>query len=424
MDEHFTTLEKYNVWNGEKFQTGYLRTEYIDRIYSSAGSKLVKVLVGQRRTGKSYILRQMAMRLIESGVDRKNLFFLNKEFTDFDFIRSYKDLENLIRQYREQIKPEGRVYLFIDEIQNIEGWERLINSYSQDYVNDYEIFITGSNSKMLSGELATLLSGRYVCFEIFPFSYLEYVGAKGKDNCRQSYIEYMNEGGMPELFQLPSEEIKRNYISALKDTVLLRDIIQRHNIKDGRLLEDIFVYLTNNVSNLFSIHNLTNYFNSIGRKTSFDTISDYVGYLVESFLLHKAERYDIRGKETISGNCKYYANDLSFNNYLYKGFGRVTGYMLENLVYLELLRYGFNVYVGAAKDKEVDFVAIKGDRTLYVQAAYILSDNATAEREYSALEFIEDSFEKIIVSLDDIALPSRNGIHNIQAWNLASLLSQ
>lgn len=422
MKENFTALKKYNFWEGNVPELGYYRKDYTDKIFDYTGSKLVKVLVGQRRTGKSYILRQIAHKLIKGGIDPRNIFYVNKEFTDFDFISDYKDLEVLLKLYREKLKPEGKVWLFIDEVQNISGWEHFVNSHSQDFVESYEIFISGSNSKMLSMELATLLSGRYVNFEVFPFSYAEYTGITQKEVKKQSYIDYMESGALPELFVLPNDETKRNYISAIKDTVLLRDIIQRHSIKDPKLLEDVFVYLVNNASNLVSIVNIVNYFKSNGRKTTYDTVANYISYIEDTFMIHKVERYDIRGKETISGNCKYYINDLSFKNYLYPGFGYGVGYKLENLVYLELRRAGYEVYVGAMRDKEVDFVAKKGDRLIYLQSTYLLVDEQTALREYAPLEAIADNYEKAVVSLDDISLPSNKGIRHIQAWKLHEIL--
>jgi uncharacterized protein len=422
MEENFTALMKYNFWEGNVPELGYYRKDYTDKIFDYTGSKLVKVLVGQRRTGKSYILRQIAHRLIEGGVNPRNIFYINKEFTDFDFIIDYKELEVLLKLYREKLKPEGKVWLFIDEVQNISGWEHFVNSHSQNFVDSYEIFISGSNSKMLSMELATLLSGRYVNFEVFPFSYAEYTGITRIVLKKQSYIDYMESGALPELFVLPNDQTKRNYISAIKDTVLLRDIIQRHSIKDPKLLEDIFIYLVNNASNLISITNIANYFKSNGRKTTYDTVANYIGYIEDTFLIHKVERYDIRGKETISGNCKYYINDLSFKNYLYPGFSYGVGYKLENLVYLELRRAGYEVYVGAMRDKEVDFVAKKGDRLIYIQSTYLLVDEQTTQREYAPLEAISDNYEKAVVSLDDISLPSNKGIRHIQAWKLHEIL--
>ncbi|SBV98270.1 ATP-binding protein [uncultured Dysgonomonas sp.] len=422
MEDKFSALEKFNFWNGNVPELGFARKDYTDRIFDYTGNKLVKVLVGQRRAGKSYILRQIADRLIKSGVDSRNIFYINKEFIDFDFINDYRELESVLKLYKEKLRPEEKVWLFIDEIQNIDGWEHFVNSYSQNFTDVHEIFISGSNSKMLSGELATLLSGRYVNFEIFPFSYNEYIGITNKEQVKQSYIEYMESGALPELFVLPNDETKRNYISAIKDTVLLRDIIQRHSIKDPKLLEDIFIYLVNNASNLVSITNIVNYMKSSGRKTTYDTVSNYIGYIEDTFLVHRAERYDIRGKETISGNNKYYINDLSFKNYLYPGFGYGIGYKLENLVYLELRRAGYEIYVGAMRDKEIDFVAKKSDRVIYLQSTYLLVDEQTIRREYSPLETIPDNYEKVVVSLDDISLPSNNGIRHIQAWKLREFL--
>jgi len=421
MEENIAALEKYNFWNGHVPELGFPRKDYTDKIVDYTGNKLVKVLVGQRRVGKSYILRQIAHRLIGGGVNPRNIFYINKEFTEFDFLTDYKDLEALLKLYKERLKPEGKVWLFVDEIQTVSGWEHFVNSHSQDFVESYEIFISGSNSKMLSGELATLLSGRYVEFEIFPFSFIEYTGITKKEPVKQSYIDYMESGSLPELFVLPNDETKRNYISAIKDTVLLRDIIQRHNIKDPKLLEDLFVYLINNASKLVSTNNMVNYFKSHGRKTTYDTVSNYMGYIEDTFLVHRAERYDIRGKETISGNCKYYINDLSFKNYLYPGFSYGIGYKLENLVYLELRRAGYEVYVGMMRDKEVDFVAKKDDRLIYVQSTYSLTDEQTIRREYAPLEAIHDHYEKVVVSLDDVSLPSNNGIRHIQAWRLGEL---
>lgn len=422
MDEKIESVKRYNFWFGNTIDCGFPRLHYTESIDKYLGSKVVKVLTGQRRVGKSFILRQTAMHLMQKGVSGDNIVFINRELTAFDFIESYKDLDDFIHLYRKELKPEGRIYIFIDEVQDIGGWERVVNSLSQDYTEDYEIFITGSNSKMFSGELSTLLSGRYVEFHIFPLSYEEYAHVHQMSIGRESYMRYMADGGYPELAHFQSSDVKRNYISGLKDTVLLKDIIRRYTIRDVRLLENLFTYLVNNASNLLSVTNITNFIKSKGRKTSYDTVSAYLGYIEEVYLAHRALRYNIKGKETLSGSCKYYMNDLSFKNYLYAGLGYGTGYLLENLVYIELLRYGYDVYVGSVKDKEVDFVAIKNDRTIYVQATYMLLDEQTIEREYAPLECIADNYEKIVVSLDDIQLPSRNGIKHVRAWELSQML--
>lgn len=423
MDEKMDMLRKYNLWTDQDFDFGFTRTAYTDKIMDYTGNRLVKVLVGQRRTGKSYVLRQIAKELIKNGVSPQNTLFINRELSDFAFLRNYKDLEELVTFYKSEMQPQGRVYIFIDEVQLIEEWEKSVNSYSQNYAEEYELFISGSNSRMLSGELATLLSGRYVKFPVFPFSYREYAEIRGLNLNRDSYMSYMGTGGIPELFVLPQkQEVQRNYLSALKDTILLKDIIQRYNIRDPRLLEDLLAFLVNNASCLVSIGSIVNYFKGQGRKTSYDAVAAYIGYIEDSFLAYRCERFDLRGKEVLSGTAKYYINDLAYKNFLYSGTAYGMGYKLENLVYLDLLRAGYDVYTGCAKEKEVDFVARKGDRTLYLQSTYMLVDEQTMRREYSALEAIEDNYEKFVVSLDDFSLPSNGGIRHVRAWELQEIL--
>ena len=424
MIEIFGSIQKYNYWNNNRVDSGYERVEYTQKIGSYIGNKLVKVLVGQRRAGKSYILRQIAAKLIEGGVKDENILYVNKEYMELITLRSAIDLENLYKVYRDKLKPEGKVYVFIDEIQYIEEWERFVNSHSQDFAEPCELFISGSNSNLLSGELATLLSGRYVEFEVFPFSYAEFCGITNQEQSIASYKHYLNSGALPELFNLPSDEMKKNYISSIKDTVMLRDIVTRYKVKDIKLLDDLFVYLVNNASNIISITNIINFFASKKRKTNYETLSSYFIYLESSFLIHRAEKYNIKGKDTVSGNCKYYLNDLGYRNYLYQGYGYGLGYLLENAVYLSLCRAGYNVYVGIVKDAEVDFVAIKGDKRLYFQVTLQLAEESTIEREYRSLKLIEDNFDKYVVSLDDHKIPTNEGIEHVSAWELDSLLSK
>ena len=344
MDERMDILRKYNLWTEGDFDFGFMRVAYTGRIMDYVGNRLVKVLIGQRRAGKSYVLRQIARELIRNGVPPQNTLFINRELSDFAFLKTHKDLEELVTLYKSELHPQGRIYIFIDEVQLIQEWEKSVNSYSQDYTEEYELFISGSNSRMLSGELATLLSGRYVQFPIYPFSYQEYTEIRHLEQNRESYMGYMNTGGIPDLFVLPEkQEVQRNYLSALKDTILLKDIIQRYSIRDPRLLEDLFAFLVGNTSNLVSIGNIVNYFKIQGRKTSYDAVAAYIGYIEDSFLAYRCERFDLRGKEILSGTAKYYINDLAFKNFLYPGTAYGVGYKLENLVYLELLRAGYDV---------------------------------------------------------------------------------
>jgi len=422
LTDKIAILKKYNFWDGQMPDLGFIREKYLENISHYLGNRLIKVVVGQRRVGKSYILRQIIKKLIDEGVDTVNVFYLNKEYTSFDFVAHFTDLEMLVNEYRDVMKPRGKIYLFLDEIQNVEGWERLVNSYSQTYTDDFELFISGSNSHFLSGELASLLSGRYIQFEVFPFNFQEFVKLSNLENSRDSFLKYMQSGGLPDLFRLPDDEAKRHYLSAVKDTVLLRDIIQRYNIKDARLLEDLFAFLVNNVSNMISITSIVNYFNGKQRKTNYETLSNYIEHIRSTFLIHQAVRYHIKGKEILSGNCKYYINDLSFINFLYPAFEHGYGYMLENLVYLQLAYSGYKVYVGHMRGKEIDFVAMKNDRVVYLQVTYLLTDQSTIEREYSPLESIPDNYEKFVVSLDDLALPNRRGIKHVLAWQLDEVL--
>jgi predicted AAA+ superfamily ATPase len=423
MIDNIKSIARYNFWDGAP-KLGFLRSNYLKKIISFEQSSLIKVLVGQRRVGKSFILRQYIDHLIKSGVEARNTLYINMEYTNFEFLSTHRELANLINTYFDEYKIKGKLHLFVDEVQRIDQWEKIINSLSQDYTRDIAIYITGSNSEMLSGELSSLLSGRYVKFTVFPFSFDEYVGFNSLKKTRTNYIEYLHNGGLPELSNLPNEETKRFYLVALQDTILLRDIVQRYQIKDTSLLLDIFSYLVNNFSTLFSINNVVNYFGSKNRKTNYETVSNYIQYLQNTFIIHKCERFDLKGKELLGGNVKYYVNDLAFKNLLFSGNTHGKGYLLENLVYITLLNHGFQTYVGTMRDKEIDFVAIKNDITIYIQVTYSLEDDSTAKREYSAFSKIKDHYEKWIVSLDDIPKKVQNGIRNVVAWELDDLLDR
>lgn len=418
MDEILKKLEKYNYWQGQTIKTGFFRKFYSHQIKKYTNNSLIKVLLGQRRTGKSYILRQIIATLIKQGVNPKNTFYLNKELVEFDDIKTYKQLFNVIEAYKKKLNVKEKVYLFLDEIQEIDQWEKTVNSLSQNHKEEYEIFITGSNSKMLSSELATLLSGRYVEFRIFPFSFDEFIASQKLPKNKESFLLYMKTGGLPEFLNLPDEETKTHYVSSLKDTIMLKDIVARYGIKDVILLENIFKFIADNIGNLSSVNAIVNYLKSQKIKTNYETISNYVGYLTESFLVHYAERYDIKGKEIFSIGKKYYLNDLAFKNYLSSSFNYGLGKQLENIVYVHYKRLGYSVYVGSILGEEVDFVLEKENEKKYIQVAYSLSNEKTANREFRSLEKIRDSFEKTVISLDDAPLGNKDGIRHICAWEL------
>lgn len=422
MDEFLDLIAPYNLWNGNSLPMGFERHSYTDRLMKYTGNRLIKVLTGQRRVGKSYIMRQIAMELIDNGIPRENTLFINRELAVFDFIRTAADLNGLVDAYRRKFKPEGRIFIFIDEVQEIDAWERAINSMSQDYTVEIEIFISGSNSRLLSGELASLLSGRYVEFPIFPLSFSEYAGIHDLPTDRPTYLRYMTDGGLPELIHLPDKEVKERYLCGLRDSIMLKDIVKRYAIKHVGLLENLFAYLVNNASSMVSITGIVNYIKSRGSKSSYDTVAAYLLYLQEAYLIHRSDRYNIAGKELLAGNFKAYINDQAYHNYLFPTARFGNGYLLEGIVYMELLRRGYKVNTGIIRDREVDFIATDEHTTLYIQVAYMLTDESTAEREYASLECINGIGERLLVTLDDFSFPTRNGIRHIQAWKLPALL--
>ncbi|HEY5509406.1 MAG TPA: ATP-binding protein [Prolixibacteraceae bacterium] len=420
MQSIFDKIRVYNVWDGHSYDTGFERSEYLNTITKYIGNKLIKVLVGQRRVGKSYVLRQIINYLTSvKGVNPQNIFYINKEFTAFDDIKLSSDLDSLFKYYRKQFSLVGKIYLFLDEVQNIQNWETFANSYSQDFTSEYEVFITGSNSNLLSGELASMLSGRYVEFEIFPFSFFEFAGIKNWPINKENFLKYMQSGGLPEMFNFEQEELHRHYTESLRNTIVLRDIVGRHNIKDLSLLEDVFKFLSVNIGNLTSFSSIVNYFKSKQKKTNYETISSYVGFLKDTFIIHQAERFNLRGKQLLGGECKYYLNDLSFKNYLLGNYPSDIGNNLENYVYMQLRRMGYKVTVGVFKDVEIDFVAQKPEKTLYVQVCYLLNETKTVEREFGNLLLIKDNHEKIVVSLDDFKFSDYEGIKHIRPWELS-----
>jgi len=415
MIENIAKIARFNFWD-QKPEIGLKRSHYLSKIKKFQDSRLIHVLVGQRRVGKSYILRQIISDLIDSGVHPKQTLYINKEFSEFDFIQNEADLSSLVRSFLDQMTEKQTAYLFVDEVQNIISWEKAINSFSQDFTQDIRIYITGSNAELLSGELATHLSGRYVSFLITPFSFNEYLVIKQLPKTKNSFLSYLQTGGLPELYRLPDEESKRHYVSAVYDTVILRDIVQRHQIRDVRLLKDIFAFVVNNVGNLISINSLVSYFKHQQRKANYETIAQYLGYLEDVYIIYRCERFQIKGKEILSGTVKYYLNDLSFKNYMFQGFHLGWGYMMENLVYIELISRGYDVYVGQLRGKEIDFVAQKGDKTIYIQVAYQISEEETKNRELAPLLAVDDNYEKIVITADDLALPNFEGIQHTLYW--------
>lgn len=417
MNNKIDILKKYNYWTREEINTGYFRPNYIDRFSRYLNNRLVKVIMGQRRAGKSYLMRMIIKHLIEQeGVLRENIIYINKDIAELDFIDNSKQLVQIINEYRDTLKPAGKVFILLDEVQEIKDWEKAVNSFSQDYKFNYELFITGSNANLLSTELSTYLSGRYISFDVFPFSYEEYIGFKNMKKNKDSFLHYLKNGGIPESCNLEDPEIKKNYLLNLKDSILLRDIVRRCNVRDVYLLEKLLNFIIDSIGSFFSINSVVNYLKSSGYKANPETVGNYVGYLEQAYLIHEADRYDIKGKRILSGEKKYYLNDLGFKYYLSSSFDFGVGKYLENAVYLDLKRKGYTVYTGKLRDKEIDFIAEKDDIKKYIQVCYLLADESVVEREFGNLEQIADHYEKMVISLDDVNLGNRRGIKHINAW--------
>jgi predicted AAA+ superfamily ATPase len=419
MKEILKSLVKINFWEkNPNFNLGFIREGYNSSIWNSFDNKLIKVIIGQRRTGKSFIVRQLMHKLVfVEKVNRKNIFYLNKELFEFENIRNAEDLSEIINLYELSYKPKGKIYLFVDEVQNINNWEKIIASLAQHPVKDYEIVITGSNSKLLSGELATLLSGRYILTEVFPFSYKEYLEIKELTNNKENFIRYISSSGLPEIFNLSANDTIVHYFQSLKNTILLKDIMHRHKIRDYVLLEDIFLFLLHNVGNLTSIPSILKYFKSKNRKVDYTTISQHISYMQEAFIIHEAPRKSVKTKELLSGEKKYFINDLGFRNYLYPNLINDISAILENVVYTHLRMSGNHIYLVAGGNYEVDFFAEKEREKQYVQVCYVMATEETRDREFGALEKINDNLSKYIVSMDDLIISKDNGIIHKHIWD-------
>lgn len=412
-------LEKYNFWDGQFIEYGYLRPAYLNKIEPLLGNSLVKVIVGQRRCGKSRLMRMVIHHLInKQGVRAQNIFYINKELHAFDFIKNDHNLMEVFKLYQETQKPDGKIYFFIDEIQEIEGWEKAINSLSQDYCLSIELFISGSNAHLLSGELATYLGGRYLTLTVYPFGYEEYCQILSFPKGKESVLHYLEHGGLPESLQFSQTESKQNYVQSLIDSIVLRDIVQRHQVRDVYLLEKILRFIIDSVGRMFSIPSIVKTLAQYGHRSNVETIGNYLNYIQETFLIHECERYDLRGKQILTGERKYYLNDLAFKIFNESKFGTHITRLVENAVYLSLLRQGYKIYVGRVGDKEVDFVAEKSGEKLYIQATYLLADENVINREFGSLALIHDNYPKWVVSLDDVNHGNMQGILHKPLWEI------
>ena len=392
------------------------RKKYLDDIRPFYDEDLIKVITGIRRCGKSVLLEQIVDELRDNGVDADHIIYINFEDVTYSDIKDFKDLNNFIVGL---MKDDNKYYLLFDEIQNIENWERTVNSLKA--TKNVSLFITGSNSDLLSGDLATYLSGRYVSFKMQPFTFREVCELKGSNDYENIFLDYMKWGGMPQRFRFNEEKQLRTYLSDVYDSIVMKDIIRRFKITDLDLFNRIGEYIMTTPAQSFSAENLANYLrDKDDRAASKETIYNYLEYMCKGLLISKVDRYDVRGKRILNGKYKYYLADLGLGRIMNTSKKEQLGAYIKNIVYNELIYRGYDVKVGTLENGEVDFIALKNGKKVYYQVCFILGDNENViNREFGAFNQIQDNYPKYVISTDKFDMSQDGIIHrNIIDWLL------
>ena len=388
------------------------REHYMQQIRDFIDKPVVKVITGMRRAGKSALLEMTKGELILGGISEKNIFYANFESLRYEHLKNYQSLYIAVTQAAEA--TSGKLYIMLDEIQEVSSWEKAVNSFRVDI--DCDIFITGSNAGLLAGELATLLAGRYVEIRVYPLSFAEYLDFSKADpeqanqSRREHFADYLRFGGLPGIHQMKWEESRiTQYLLDIYRSVLLKDVIQQRDIRNTALLESIVLYIMDNIGNIFSAKTISDFLKNQGRKLSTETVYNYLQALESAFMIHKVPRFDIKGKRLLETQEKYYLSDLGLRHAVIGYRNHDISGVLENIIYLELLRRRYAVTIGKQGVAEVDFVANKLEERLYIQVCYVLTED-NIEREFSALEKISDNYEKIVLSTDFLMSFNRNGV--------------
>lgn len=385
------------------------RELYMRQIRPFIGQNIVKVLTGIRRCGKSVMLTLIQEELQEQGISETNFLSINFESKAVDYVRSVDETYAHIKKFSEKIS--GKIYLFLDEVQELSGWETLVNSCMIDF--DCDIYVTGSNARLLSGELATYLAGRYVKLNIYPFSFREVMQMLPDKSETEAFRIYLRWGGMPFLYQFPMDDgNKKQYLTDIYDSIMIKDIVTRNKIRDVEQFQRMLLYFISNIGNTFSATAITKYLKSENRRISNETIYNYIEYCRSACLFHLVSRQDLIGKNLLQFREKIYLTDHGIREAIYGNNMRDIGQVLENIVYMELLRRGCTVTVGKNANLEVDFVAEKDGQKAYYQVAYLLASEETIEREFGALRGITDNYPKYVLSLDEFDF-SRDGYKHV-----------
>jgi len=389
------------------------REIYLKRIRDLFDTDFIKVIVGIRRSGKTTLLKSIMEELYEKGIKKENVIYISFESVEYKNIFNSEQLDELVLSLTKDV--QGKVYLLFDEIQQVDSWEKSINSYRVSL--DADIYITGSNSKLLSNELATLLSRRYIKINVYPFSFSEILQYRkeinhleiNKETIKYLFDDYLLFGGMPSLLPLRDDSAKINALQDIYDSIIFRDILSRYEIREVDLFKRFAHYLMNFTGQTFSKTSITNYLKNENKKTTRNTISNYTDYLKDSLFCKRVRRQDILGKRILGTDEKYYLTDHGFHHALVDDNRRWLGRILENIVYMELLRRGYSVKVGKINKKEIDFVCKRDNNRIYVQVAYLLANDEVIEREFSPLLSVPDKFNAYVISFDEQDL-SRDGI--------------
>lgn len=388
------------------------RQEYLNKLIALKDKKIIKVVTGVRRCGKSKLLEMYRKWLLEQGVEEERIVSINFEDLDFEDLTDYKKLHTYLK---EHLVKDNMTYIFLDEIQNVEQFPKVVDSlYIKDNV---DIYITGSNAHMLSSEIATLLSGRYIQIEMLPLSFKEYMISTGSMNDRGiKYVDYLQNSSFPYTLELEgqSDEI-RSYLEGLYNTIVVKDIINHSKISEPMMLKSILKFIFDNIGNPLSSKKIADTMTSSGRRIDTRTVEKYLNALTESYIIYQAKRYNIKGKQYLKTLEKYYVVDIGLRLMLLGSKQIDAGRILENIVYLELLRRGYDVYVGKVDEFEVDFVAQNGKGTTYFQVALSVRDEKTLDRELRSLRAIKDHYPKILLTMDDDPEVHYDGIRRINA---------
>ena len=385
------------------------REEYMKKLNLYKDKQIIKVITGIRRSGKSTILNEFKKELINNGVLEKNIISINFEDNDN---RELLDFQKLHEYVIEKADKKSMNYVFLDEIQNVNEFQKCVDSLLlRDYL---DLYITGSNSYMLSGELATYLTGRYIQIHVLPLSFKEYLSYYGEENEVKKYNEYSMYGGFPYLINLESPKEKLEYLDSIYNTVIVKDVINRKKVNDTMMLESICRFLFDSIGSNISTKKISDTLASNGRKNSVHTVEEYVNSLLESYILYKVNRFDIKGKQLLKTQEKYYLSDLGLRTYLLGRNNKDLGHILENIIFLELKRRGYRIYIGKNDEMEVDFVVETEYEYIYIQVALSVREEQTLQRELKSLELISNHYKKYIITLD-YDTNNYNGIKQISA---------